>query len=317
MLSNDKLDRAQFDLYMKRLKQENQELKKILRSKQYRIGKYLYDFCDAFKSTSNMKKYVNDLKGKIRWRRLCKKYPISHETEKMKSKSPDYFSTERIAIYTSIFGSYDIPMEPLFRPDNCDFYIMTDQAIPEDSIWRTKKITDAIEPNFEKLSNIEKNRFCKMVPHVLFKDYKYSIYIDGNVKPISDLTEFINIEMPKGMLFHNHKARDCVYEEIEACKILKKASEESLNEVKNFLRGEGFPEHYGMVECNVIVRDHTNAMVNRLMEEWWSYFKHFSAKRDQLIMPFLLWKYNISVEDVNKLGPNVQENPALRVTTHK
>lgn len=84
-----------------------------------------------------------------------------------------------------------------------------------------------------------------------------------------------------------------------------------------FLKRENFSREYGMVECNVIFRDNSNPKQVELMEEWWSYFNRFSVKREQLSIAFLLWKYRISVDKVDKLVVNVEENPVIRGTLHK
>ena len=52
-----------------------------------------------------------------------------------------------------------------------------------------------------------------MHPDVLFEDYNYSIYIDGNIKVIGDLTAYINLISKAGIAVHRHGKRDCVYEE--------------------------------------------------------------------------------------------------------
>lgn len=316
MFITDNINETEFNAYMGRLKCENQEFKSIIRSNKYRVGVCVSDFLGAFKSIQNTKKYMKSIFGKFRWQYLCTKYPIVHNGIMDTDRTPCYFSRERIAIYTCIFGDYDLPQEPLFKPDNCDYFIITDQELKNNTVWKTIDPEEII-PDFSNMSNVLKNRYCKMMPHIIFKDYRYSIYIDGNVKVITDLTEFINIPMTEGILFHRHKARKCIYDEIEACKILKKAPESALDEFYEFLKGENFPREYGMVECNVIVRDHSNNKQVELMEEWWSYFNRFSVKRDQLSMAFLLWKHGISVDKVDKLGINVEENPAIRVTLHK
>jgi len=48
----------------------------------------------------------------------------------------NYFSSARIAIYTSIFGEIDTIHEPLTTPDNCDFFILTDQELASTSFWK-------------------------------------------------------------------------------------------------------------------------------------------------------------------------------------
>jgi len=306
-------DKERFIRNMEALKRENQAYKDVLCSKQYKIGKYFSEFSDAFHSLTQFRKYLRILNGKFRWKKLCKLYPINQNSVSRVNKA-NYFFNEEIIIYTSIFGNYDLPQEPVFKPDNCKFLIFTDQEISADSVWEKQELPlELLNGNY---TNAEKNRFCKMLPHHLFPNAHYSIYIDGNIKSITDLTEFVNCCSEIGMALHMHKARRCVYEELEACRLLKKAPISAIDAYKRFLERQHFPRNYGMNECNVIVRDHANPVVCQIMEEWWDTFKKGDVKRDQLSFPFLLYKHGIKPSEIATLGMNVQENPAIRVVEH-
>ena len=314
MYRNSQLDKDRFVRNMEALKRENQAYKALLSSKKYKIGQYVSEVKGAFRSVKDFSSYCNTVKGKFRWRKLCRKYPITHVKDVSSKKILDYFSDEEIIVYTCIFGNYDLPQEPVFVPNNCKFIIFTDQKISSNSVWKKAEIPAEL---FNKqFSNAEKNRFCKMMPHLLFPNHRYSIYLDGNIKPVTDLTEFVNLCTEFGMALHIHKARNCVYDEIEACRILRKSPDDALCKFAEFLEKKGFPHNYGMNECNVIVRDHTNTEVQSIMSEWWEMFKNGSVKRDQLSFPFLLYMHGIKPSFIGTLGNNVQENPAIRVTQH-
>lgn len=313
MYRNDQIDKDRFIRNMESLKKENQVFKTLLSSKKYKIGQYVTEFKSSFRSVKSFFEYCNSIRGKFKWKKLCKMYPITH-VETSKQVQVDYFSDEEIIVYTSIFGNYDLPQEPVFRPDNCRFVIFTDQTISENSAWEKVELPQELSDG--GYSNAEKNRFCKMLPHILFPNVRFTVYIDGNIKPITDLTEFVNLCSKKGMALHMHKARQCIYDEIEACKILNKAPVEALDNFRLFLKQRNFPRNYGMNECNVIVRDHNNSVVCKLMEEWWEMFKEGKVKRDQLSFPYLLFKHGITPIEIGTLGSNVQDNPAIRVTLH-
>ena len=69
-----------------------------------------------------------------------------------------------------------------------------------------------------------------------------------------------------------------------------------------YLKKAGFPEKYGMLECNMLVRNHTCQEMQQLMEQWWNEFLSSETKRDQLSLPFVLWKNHIRVEQITRLG---------------
>lgn len=227
-----------------------------------------------------------------------------------------FVSEKKIAVYTVVFGGYDNINEPVVIPDNCDFYLITDKPIKTESnsIWVEKNLKEHTI-HIENLSNIEKNRYCKMFPNKLFPEYEYSIYIDGNVQVMTDPTEFIQEMNSYGLKLHKHYRRECVYEEINKCIDLGKDNKDRLLTHKEHLIEKNMPEQYGMLEAPIIVREHNNPKCIKLMEEWWHEFSHYS-KRDQISLPYVLWKNDISIDDVGTLGNDIYSNYAFRKKKH-
>lgn len=296
------------------IEEENREYKKIISSREYKIGSELLTAVNGFGSVQGIQKFGKRVAGNIRWRKLCKKYPLVHSQEIQNNKK-NYFSSEKIVVYTSIFGNYDQVAEPLFCPDNCEFVIITDNEVPGESKWERYDLS-RLDNSFNKLTNVQKNRYCKMLPFRLFPEVKYTVYVDGNIQPVSDFTQFINVPMKYGIAFHNHKARNSVYQEADACKTLKKASSDDINELVVYLRDNRFPDKYGMVECNMIVRNNTCETMKKVMQEWWEQFNTHKVKRDQLTLPYVCWKNNIHISDIAVLGENIDDNCAVRFVGH-
>ena len=231
-----------------------------------------------------------------------------------KTRAENYFTESRIAIYTSVFGRYDQIFEPQYVPNNCDFYIVTDQEIDPHSKWK-KVSLDSFNETIQHMSHIEKNRFFKIKPHLIFPEYDYSIYIDGNVQVICDLTHLISKIGAAGIAVHKHRERNCVYEEAKEVLLLNRDTTENvMKHVKHLLETE-MPKHFGLFECGVIVRDHRNETCTQLMNRWWDEFSNFS-NRDQLSFAHSLYINRISVSDVGVLGDNVYKNPSFRFYRH-
>jgi hypothetical protein len=239
--------------------------------------------------------------------------PPIYELGKITNQS-NYFSNDRIAIYTAIFGGYDKFIEPECLPDNCDFYIITDTVINHGSVWKLIPV-DLKNFNLEAKSNAIKNRFFKMFPDKLFPEYKYSIYVDGNIKIVTDLTEFITNFNKYGIKMHNHYRRNCVYKEIDRCLMVGKDTCSNLIAHREHLVNEGMPREYGMLEAAIIVRDHHNPYCIELMNEWWSEFSKYS-KRDQISLPYILWKNNIKVNELALLGNDINSDYAIKRINH-
>ncbi len=227
--------------------------------------------------------------------------------------APNYFSTERIAVYTVITGDYDDVLEPYCTPDNIDYFLFTDRNFDDSaSAWKQQGIPSCLDG----LSDAAKNRYLKMHPHILFPDYNFSIYVDGNIQIFTDLTEYINILGPEGIGTHLHPDRHCAYEELEAVVAFEKESIDNARRHALYLEETGMPHGYGLLECNVIAREHHNSVCIRIMEQWWQEYMEY-AKRDQISLPHVLYMNGIRVDDVGVLGDNVRANPSFRVISHR
>lgn len=263
-------------------------------------------------------KYFNklDFQGlfqryKIRKNMECLPVDITDRREEITVN--DYFLDEKIAVYTVMFGEYDSIREPVYIPDNCDFYVITDQDIDKTSAWKRISIE---EFSIKDFSNAEKNRYFKMHPEKIFPNYKYSIYLDSNIVPVSDLTAMVNRMGKYPIAYHGHRDRDCVYSEAVAALKLGKMSKEGYSSYMQYLSNCNFPKHIGLAECNVIVRKHNEELCIKLMEQWWKLFSNGQIKRDQLLLPLVLFEYSIPVNDICTLGNNVYTNRLVRVEYH-
>lgn len=311
MLDNNCVDKATYSDLMDEIKRLNQEYKEMRSSRIYKIGKAIEMTAVAIRSRN-----IEPAKRQfVRWINAVQSKKFLGTPKKICDKfESNYFSNKRIAVYTVVFGKYDTIQEPYCHPNNIDYYIITDQDFDlKNSCWKKKDIVD-FEKNIRNMSNVEKNRYFKMNPFDVFSEYEYTIYIDGNIQVISDLTEYIYRIGKCGFAAHMHSTRDCVYEESKAVVFAKKETQEHLDIHLEHLRSDKFPEHYGMLECNVLVRRNCDDS-RQLMCDWWREFMMYS-KRDQMSIPYVLYKNGVSIEEVGTLGNNVYENPSFRVVVH-
>ena len=122
-----------------------------------------------------------------------------------------------------------------------------------------------------------------------------------------------------GIAMYNHPTRGCIYDEAKACVIMGKAKKKDVKVQMARYYKQGMPKHYGICECNVIVRQTANKMCKKLMSEWWTEFQKSTVKRDQIVFPYILWKNGIDMfeladesyavqnahEYLKKLGPRL------------
>lgn len=215
-----------------------------------------------------------------------------------------YVREQRIAVYTALFGPYDSLRDPRFQPDNIDYYVLTDQEIPEGSVWKRIGASDVIPPDYQE-DPVLCNRWCKMHPHLLFKDYRYSIYLDANIWVFSDLTPLTAGLDAYPVAMFRHKKRDCVYDEVQACLDQKKDKEDSLQAHLEVIRAHGIPRNWGLLEASVIARKHADPRCVELMEAWWEAFIR-NSRRDQIPLIDCLWLKGINPAVIGTLGGNLR-----------
>lgn len=225
---------------------------------------------------------------------------------------------KKVVVYTCITGEYDNPLAPYFYNDNIDYRFFTDneQFLKQDVVneWKVMDMPCITK----KYDNSTANRYVKFHPFELFGNaYDYSIYIDGNIRPISDLSEMVFDADPEtGLAFHKHSQRDCIYEEVKMCKISGKGNWKNLKRQVEGYKTEGYPVQNGLLECNVIVTDLKNNKAKEILTQWWKELLRSGSGRDQISLPYVLWKNHIPVYQLARLGNNVEKNPKLRKYEH-
>lgn len=225
---------------------------------------------------------------------------------------------KRKVVYTCIVGGYDNLNSPLITSENTDYIVYSDNKfiIEDTKCWEYRPIPDEIKEICDN-NNILINRYIKMHPHILFPEYDYALYIDGNVRIISETTSLFDIINDiTGIAIHAHNRRKDVYEEAEACIKVEKGNAKSIKKQINKYREEGVPEKYGLYEANVIASNLKNENAGRLLDFWWDEFIKSNTLRDQIILPYILWKSGYNYSDIGCLGTYMALNPKFRRYDH-
>jgi hypothetical protein len=223
-------------------------------------------------------------------------------------------NSEKIVIYTVISGNYDTLKQPEVIGNHFRYVCFTDQEFKEEQQWE-------IRPLLTKFNNpILVNRYHKMHPHILFPENKYSVYIDGNIQITGSHLYDRVLELIKAnavLSLITHPDRVCVYKEAEVCVNNGLDSTLRIWRYIAFLKKRQYPSNNGLIEANIIFRMHKIKPIIQLMEEWWKFFRKFSY-RDQLTLPYVLWKNKTSyVPFFEEEGVNVRNHPDYAFFSHK
>ncbi len=208
---------------------------------------------------------------------------------------------KKIAVYTCITGDYDAVVEPVTVSENCDYYLISDKKPEKLGVYQWIE-TSEIVPEWVT-DHIRRNRYCKINGAKLFKDYKYSIYLDGGLRIIRDVDHYIDKIGNSGIALRPHLLypKMGVYQEGIQCVSCQLDDEALIRWQIEAYRKENMPPNYGMFECGVIVRDHANKKCQEIMQRWWK--EVFTRSyRDQLSFTYCLWKSGMRAADVGVIG---------------
>lgn len=206
----------------------------------------------------------------------------------------------RIVVYTTIFGDYDVLLDPKYISKDCDYICFTDKRNLKSSVWQVINVVD------NKLPPRVLNRKFKILPHLYFPHHTYSIYVDANVEIIGNIKELVDKYLQRHyMACLKHPERDCIYQEAEVCIKLQLDEPERIKEQMARYKQAGYPEHYGLTDNSVLLRRHNEPLIIKVMESWWKEIE-IGSKRDQLSFGFVAWKHGLQyvLMEENRRIPN-------------
>ena len=207
--------------------------------------------------------------------------------------------TKKITIYSSVFGAFERPWAPIRQPASIRAILVSD------SRRRASKWSEKLSPTEEFQTSRLANRFNKMLYYRSLAPEGFSVYVDGNVRPIESLAPLFRAfrESDTDMGMYRHYARASVHEEAKACLHRNKIDNPAaLEEELKLYEDAGFPDSDGMWEGSVIFKRHHSPRLLAAMEEWWELYSRFQT-RDQFSLPFVIWKHGLTVFDLDDHKP--------------
>ena len=147
----------------------------------------------------------------------------------------------------------------------------------------------------------KKQRFIKLHPHLFFKYYDLSLYIDSTFIINGNINDFLQRIITKKINIYvfEHPYRNCIYSEIKEVIKLKKEKKRIGLKIRNRYKNEKFPKKLGLSENCLIVRRHNEKDCINLMDKWWKEI-YFYSYRDQLSFNYIKWKTNINIKYISK-----------------
>jgi hypothetical protein len=198
----------------------------------------------------------------------------------------------KICVYTCITGNYDnlAEINKSVRGTNIDFYCYTNNPNLKSKTWKIMGLN-----NEELLDDVRLQRKCKILGNPAIEEkYDWIIWMDANVRLRKDIRKYIDEQcIPNSKNYDwfqlKHCDRDCIYDESEACKELKKDDFRIIDKTINIIKKDDFPRHFGLTCTNLFVRKANDKHISKIQQEWWNMVKNYS-RRDQLSFMYIIWK---------------------------
>lgn len=213
----------------------------------------------------------------------------------------EFMKRKQIAVYTCIVGDYDELREPLSVSSECDYFVISDKKPEKDSVFRYIDIKSVLPECIA--DNTRKNRFCKINAHKIFPQYRYSIYFDGNMQLEQTIIAFIKKLPETRLITLCPNYWNSVYREMISILQNGRDDEQIIRKQAEDYWLSGMPDDYGGFMCGILIREHNNPVCVKIMSEWWEQLEKYS-KRDQVSLPYALWKNGYAASDVGVIEKN-------------
>ena len=213
---------------------------------------------------------------------------------------------EKLIVYTCITDDYDLLVRPVFTSEDIRYICFTSRPDIEVTGWELRPIDSSLSGYPPGLIN----RRYKFFPWDFLPQHEWSIYVDGNIRILSDPRPLIGNSKESGiqLLAPPHAERRAIEEELEACVYWRKLQGTAIriaHERVAYYTSDGFVDANNLTENNILFRPGDPTGVRPAMEMWWDELKYFSG-RDQISLPYVIWKSGLALRvfSVSPRRPN-------------
>jgi len=191
-----------------------------------------------------------------------------------------------LTVVCAIYGNYD-PLPPV--PTGFDYAIMvTDEPLQETNGW-----TNIVFP-----SKFFSPRLAAKLPKFrpdLFSNTQHNVWVDGSLRDSNGWLAKNAKEMFEAgeeFIVWKHPGRDCLFDEATFCLGVEKYKFEPFERIMKQYSDEGMPKKHGLYACGSIGFKTTQTTID-LGNEWFVQNVK-NTIQDQVTLPYVLWKKNIT-----------------------
>ena len=199
----------------------------------------------------------------------------------------------KTTVYTCTFSDYDVLLSPLKPTPGVDFVAFCDRPQAARR-WRYAPLPSQTRDLAQNMAN----RYCKLHPAQLLPECDVSIYADGNILILDDLSPLIEEFVASDADFalfpgqHDRTVAEEIELTLERNKVQPEWREGAQRQLAD-LRRAGRAD-LPVTMNGVLFRRHGRPRLDQLMEAWWEDLNRY-AMRDQYGLPGLLLDSDVTV----------------------
>jgi len=225
----------------------------------------------------------------------CNKYIQNRNKESVNKQN-----INKYAVYTVITGKDKIydkihAQDKNFKENNIDYYLFTNNKFVSSNFFKVMYVDSP-------LSDKILSRDIKINVHKYLPNYEKTLYIDGNVK-IKNHLKLLFLNMKSDI--ETYEIDRNMIEEMEWIHKNKYCSKKILMNKLRKYKNDGFDiEKNKILYGKIILRKNIPEM--KYFQKLW-FHEYKDILRDQLSLPYCIWKYNISHTSLGE-GPFEKNN---------
>lgn len=190
----------------------------------------------------------------------------------------------KVIVYSTNLNNYDdlheSPSEKFNMPSSFEYLYYTDFEAPNG--WKKVEMTG---------DSRKESRFYKINSHLL-PEHDISIYIDASFEFKRGIRNFPDLLGEYDIALAKHGKDNDIYTHLGTLIHSKKDEPKRMvKQVCKYLH-EGLPDHV-LTENGIIIR-RNNDRVRKMNEIWWKEYL-FGSERDQLSLPYAIWKSGVKM----------------------
>lgn len=127
--------------------------------------------------------------------------------------------------------------------------------------------------------------------HQLLPEYTYSLWVAPDITIVGDILRFGKV-YGEGMslLTFSNAEKDCMYEDMSVTQMGADELNIKIRKAMLRYRKEGYPEHNGLIDGRVIMRNHQDKELGKVMEKWWEEVQKGGMYTGS-ILNYVAWKH--------------------------